>query len=236
MSLFAEVGVVVEPGSMEEAFLQLVPDAAALPAARGLRRRARDELGLPDEEAYRRALPVDEVWGIGPTSVERLHRAGWRTLADVSAAPLRRVVQVLGTTMGRRIHAVASGTEQNPVRAPGPRRSFSTQSSCHPPVTDEADRGLRLGQLTERLADRLDSAERYGSRLRIWALLADGDEISATGRLAAPTNAPGVLTAAALRLHRGLPDLAGRPVTLLGVSLDDLLPPHSPVPMQLPLP
>lgn len=153
-ALFRGVTTFVEPGSMEEAFLdveQVGLDPVA--TARGLRARARAELGLPvsmgvgttklmakvasrrakpdgmlvisrtEDRAVRRALRLEEVWGVGPAKVEALRQREWRTVGDLVPLDIRDLTPVVGTMVARRLAAVAAGLDDARVRVPGERRS-----------------------------------------------------------------------------------------------------------------
>ena len=112
MALFWRFAVQVEPGSMEEAFID-VGDTDPVAAATAIRRAARDELGLPvtvgvartkllaklasrrakpdgmlviteaEEGRLRPRLTIDELWGVGPTTTARLADAGVTRVAEL---------------------------------------------------------------------------------------------------------------------------------------------------------
>lgn len=186
-ALFHDLADRVEPGSVEEAFLGLDDDAdpAAVERARevavGLRRRARDEIGLPvsvgvgrtklmaklasrrakpdglvvvdprEEAALRPLLRLDELWGVGPATVGALHAAGFTTVADVAHLGEAGLRRYLGTAMARRVASVADGTDDREVRPRGPRRSASAERSL--------PRGTRAATTVHRaLADRVATA------------------------------------------------------------------------------
>lgn len=154
---------------------------AAAEVARTLRSRARAEVGLPvsvgvgrtklvAKLASRRAKPdglvvvdaeqeaglrprllLDELWGVGPATVEKLHAVGLRTVADLvplGEAGLRRV---LGTAMARRLASIADGTDDREVRAPGPRMSAAAERTLGRPTRSHA-------QVHAVLAERVASA------------------------------------------------------------------------------
>jgi DNA polymerase-4 len=153
-ALFRDLTPFVEPGSLEEAFLDVtLAGKEPVEEATTLRRPAREELGLPvsvgvgttklmakvasrrakpdgmvvisrrEDRALRRALRLDEVWGVGPAKVEALRRQGIRTVADLVDREVRDLSPIVGVMIARRLAAVAAGTDDASIKAPGERRS-----------------------------------------------------------------------------------------------------------------
>ncbi len=153
-ALFREITPFVEPGSIEEAFLDVgLAGKDPVEEAHTIRERARAELGLPvsvgvgttklmakvasrrakpdglvvigrrEDRALRRALRLEEVWGVGPGKVEALRRQGIRTVGDLVDREVRDLVPIVGTMVARRLAAVAAGTDEATIRTPGERRS-----------------------------------------------------------------------------------------------------------------
>lgn len=162
-ALFAEITAFVEPGSMEEAFLDV--EAVGLDpvrTARVLRRRAREEIGIPvsmgvgttklmakvasrrakpdgmvvisrtEDRVVRHALRLEEVWGVGPAKVQALRRQGWGTVGDLTTLEVGDLAPVVGTMIARRLAAVAAGLDDARVRVPGERRSAGASRTVTP--------------------------------------------------------------------------------------------------------
>ncbi|MCO1658914.1 Y-family DNA polymerase [Pseudonocardia humida] len=247
-ALLGEVAATVEPGSMEEAFLD-VPglawsDAADLGTA--LRARVRDELGLPvsvgvgrtkliaklasraakpdglrvvdpaTEARLRPALRVDRLWGVGARTLDRLRPHDVTTVADLARYSPDELCAMVGTAMGRRLHAVVTGTDDATVRVPGPRRSVSAQRVPVPPARHAAELRRLAATVAERLTAeglacrRLELADTRGARVGVVVLpeptaAVDAIVAAALSLLPAPVDARGLrLTAARLsRRERG---------------------------------
>jgi DNA polymerase IV len=160
-AVFRDVAAIVEPGSLEEAFLDMADardsDPHALAVA--LRARVRDEVGLPltvgaarskvlaklasraakpegvkvippeAERAFLDPLNVEDLWGVGPKTAGKLHRAGITTVAELARRSLANVSDILGKASGREVHALAAGRDLRPVQPPGPPRSFGASTA-----------------------------------------------------------------------------------------------------------
>jgi DNA polymerase-4 len=211
-------------------------------AAAGLRERIRDGVGLPvsigvgrtklmaklasraakpggivvttpgDEPAVRDALRIDELWGVGPTTRDRLADAGLHTVADLRTWSVAALAAVAGTAMGRRLYRIAAGTDDTELTPPPPRRSFSVKRSAPAPVAD----------LAATLAGRLRAAH-----LACHTLHMRQNGQHARARFDPPTNDPDVLARAVSRL-------VGRPATGAQLTVTDLVPDDRPA--QPPLP
>ena len=139
--VFERTTPIVEGISIDEAFL----DVGGLRRVSGepveiadrLRRRVRDEVGLPitvgvasskflakvasavakpdgllhvpvgEELAFLHPLPVERLWGVGPITAGKLHDRGIGTIGEVAGLPEAALVSILGPAAGRHLHALA---------------------------------------------------------------------------------------------------------------------------------
>jgi len=115
-------------------------------------------LEVPPEgvRAFLDPLPVGRLWGIGPVAEERLRRAGFFRIGDLARAEPRRLVELLGDSLGGHAAGLASGEDPRPVEPEREPVSYSEENTFE---RDVADR--------ERLAAViLDHAESVARRLR----------------------------------------------------------------------
>lgn len=253
-ALFHRFTPLVEPGSMEEAFLDVTgrDDGDPVALARTLREAARAEVGLPvsvgvgrtklmAKLASRRAKPdglvlvdaeleahlrprlrLDELWGVGPTTYEKLHATGLFAVADLDGLDVEDLAPVVGTSMARRLVSIARGTDDATIRLPGARRSVSASRSF--PATRTRSKVVSvLDACVERAVARvrgLDDPPRLPRRLEVLVRYDDGTTAVERAPLDAPTLDPAALrTAAGRLLERTAYDRDGRGVTMVGVTL-----------------
>lgn len=258
-ALFRRFTPLVEPGSMEEAFLDVTERDRGDPAgmAEALRAAARAEVGLPvsvgvartklfAKLASRRAkpdglvvvddaleahvrprLPLDDLWGVGPTTWEKLHAAGLFTVADLAGWEETRLKGIVSTAMARRLLSIRDGIDDATIRLPGPRRSVSATRSMRSTRTRSAVLAV-LGARVEAALARLDDDPREPHRIEVVVRFEDGVQLLERAALPVPTRDESMIcrVAEALLARTGWED-DGRGVTLVGLTLGLPAPPVS---------
>ena len=159
--IFEDTTPLVEGLSIDEAFL----DARGLERISGtpteiaqrLRRRVRDQVGLPitvgiartkflakvasavakpdgllrvapeAELDFLHPLPVESLWGVGKVTAAKLHARGIETVAEVARLGENALVSMLGKGSGRHLHALAHNRDPRRVRTGQRRRSMGSQ-------------------------------------------------------------------------------------------------------------
>jgi DNA polymerase IV len=159
--IFEDTTPLVEGLSIDEAFL----DARGLERISGtpteiaqrLRRRVRDQVGLPitvgiartkflakvasavakpdgllrvapeAELDFLHPLPVESLWGVGKVTAAKLHSRGIETVAEVARLGETALVSMLGKGSGRHLHALAHNRDPRRVRTGQRRRSMGSQ-------------------------------------------------------------------------------------------------------------
>jgi DNA polymerase-4 len=252
--IFHRFTPLVEPGSVEEAFLDVTGRDQGDPRglAVALRTAARAEIGLPvsvgvgrtklmAKLASRRAKPdglvvvdaelesrvrprlrLDELWGVGPTTYEKLHDAGLFVVSDLQGLDEDDLKRIVTTAMARRLLSIERGTDDATIRLPRARRSVSASRSL--PATRTRSKVVAvLDGCVDRAVTRvldLGAPPRLPGRLEVLVRYDDGAQVLERGRLDAPTLDRATLqAAAALLLERTAYERDGRGVTMVGVTL-----------------
>jgi DNA polymerase IV len=194
--VFDDTAPVVEGLSIDEAFLDVRgmerSVGAPLEIARTLRRRVREEVGLPitvgiartkflakvasgvakpdglllvppgDELAFLHPLEVERLWGVGPVTSRKLRALGISTVGQVAGLSEPVLVAILGRAAGRHLHALAHNRDPRSVDRGKRRRSIGAQRARGRRAFDLQDTDADLQALVDRVTRRMRRAGRVG--------------------------------------------------------------------------
>ncbi len=227
--LFARYAVAIEPGSMEEAFLDVNPQDAVAVAGR-IRTEVAAEIGLavsvgvgrtkliaklasrrakPDglvviagegERQLREQLRIADLWGVGTATRERLCDIGIHTLRDLDGFDLQQLAQVVGLAMARRLANIVLGTDDAAVHAPQPGRLISGERTVMPPSRSRTKVGEILTAATYSATERLLARGQLASRVEVLVRFDDHQTTTVRTALPIPTDKQKALQLAASEL------------------------------------
>jgi DNA polymerase IV len=256
--IFEDTTPLVEGLSIDEAFLDVrgMERIAGEPEemARRLRRRVREEAGLPisvgvastkhlakvasaaakpdgllvvpagRELEFLHPLPVERLWGVGPVTSQKLHKAGIATVGQVARLREPELVELLGRAAGRHLHALAHNRDPRRVRLRVRRRSMGTQHALgRRGPRSRAELDATLVALADRLCRRLRAAHRV---CRTVVLRLRFDDFSRATRsytlYEATAQTQTVLATARGLLAGAMPLIEKQGITLLGIALSNL--------------
>jgi DNA polymerase IV len=201
VSLFHDYTPRVERVSIDEAFLD-VAGAVHLfgeptEIADAIRRRVRDEIGLPlsvgvartkhlakvasqvakpdglvavdpdGETSFLDPLPIRLIWGVGPTTERRLHAAGIRTIGQLAKAGSPILGNLLGHATGAKLGALSANVDHRAVETPTRSKSMGAQAALG--RRDATPELIRetFGYLADRVAGRLRKANLAGRTVTV---------------------------------------------------------------------
>ncbi|MFI5045568.1 MAG: DNA polymerase IV [Acidimicrobiia bacterium] len=240
MEVFGDFTPLVERMSIDEAFLDvrgsvhLFGAPAEIGAA--IRRRVRDELGLPvsvgvattkhlakiasqvakpdglvvveagEELEFLDPLPVRLLWGVGPATGTRLEASGIRTIAELRATSPAVLEGMLGHAAGAKLGSLASNVDPRGVEADRRAKSIGAQSAF--PRRAPTDEVLRttLGFLADRVATRLRAKERAGRTVTVRVRFSGMRSVTRSTTLPEPLASTLTLTEVAVGLARAACD------------------------------
>ena len=194
--VFEDTAPLVEALSIDEAFLDVRgmerSVGTPLEIARTLRRRVRDEVGLPitvgvartkflakvasgvakpdglllvppDEElAFLHPLEVERLWGVGPVTSRKLHEVGISTVGEVARLDEGLLVALVGRAQGRQLYALAHNRDPRRVEIRRRRRSIGSQRARGRRPWTPGELDADLVALVDRVTRRMRKASRVG--------------------------------------------------------------------------
>jgi DNA polymerase-4 len=259
--VFEDTAPVVEALSIDEAFIDVRgmerSVGTPLEIARRLRRRVRDEVGLPitvgvartkflakvasgvakpdglllvppdDELDFLHPLDIERLWGVGPVTSRRLRDVG------IDEGML---IALVGRAQGRRLYALAHNRDPRRVETRRRRGSIGSQRARGRRPWTPGELDADVVALVDRITHRMRKARRVG---RTVVLRLRFDDFTRATRshtlLQATSSTETVLRTARELLGAAIPMLEERGVTLVGISvanLDDALPRQLALPLE----
>lgn len=234
MDILGDVTPAIQRISIDEAFLDVSGSLHLFgsPAhiAGLLRRRVRDEVGLPisvgaartkhlakiasqvakpdglvvvepdDERTFLDPLPVGLMWGVGPVAERRLAERGIHTIGDLARTPGPAVERVLGHAVGQRLSALALNDDPRRVASSPQARSVGAQSALGRRRSSPGLVREVLGHLAERVASRLRARDRAGRTVTVRVRFAAMRSVTRSVTLPEPIATTLTLTEVAERL------------------------------------
>jgi DNA polymerase IV len=213
----------VERLSIDEAFADVAgcthlfgPPAAI---AATIRRRVRDELGLPisvgvartkhlakiasqvakpdglvvvdpaTELAFLHDLPVELMWGVGPVTKARLNEIGVRTIGELAQTPGWSLEHLLGPAAGEKLRALAWNRDPRAIETHRRARSAGAQSAIGKKPAQERVFRPTLRHLADRIAARLRAKSLSGRTVTVRVRFADLRSVTRAMTLDAPISA-----------------------------------------------
>jgi DNA polymerase IV len=179
----------------------------------------------PDRElAFLHPLPIEQLWGVGAVTSRKLRTQGITTVAQVARLGEATLVLMLGRASGRHIHALAHNRDPRPVQVGRRRRSMGAQRSIGRKAKSSASVDAVLVALVDRLARRLRAAHRVCRTVVLRLRFDDLARVTRSHTLSEATaQTETILAAARALLTAATPIIQSRGVTLVGVSLTNLL-------------
>jgi DNA polymerase-4 len=212
----ARVGLPITVGVARTKFLAKVASAVAKPD--GL-------LVVPPERelAFLHPLPVERMWGVGPTTAGKLHELGIDTVGELAALSESALVAFLGRAAGRQLHALAHNRDPRRVQTGRRRGSMGAQRALGRSPTSIADVDSSLVALVDRVTRRMRMAGRAGRTVVLRLRFDDFSRATRSHTLPRATaGTQAILGSARGLLTAAVPLIEQRGITLVGVAVGNL--------------
>lgn len=181
---------------------------------------------VPEDEviAFLHPLPVEQIWGVGEATAERLHRLGLATVRDLANTPRATLQRALGDAQGAQLFDLAWGRDERSVLAREPaEHSVGSQETFGRDTDDPGRVVTEILRMADRTAGRMRAQEMVGRTVTLSVRFADFTTITRTGTLRAYTDRTNDIYAEALRLFEGL-HLQRARIRRVGVRVEKLVP------------
>jgi len=249
-AIFADYTSLIEPLSLDEAYLDVSGVDSARAVAEQIRARIKVELGLtasagvsynkfiaklasdqnkPDGlcvitpangPRFVESLPVSRFHGVGPKTAERMKALGIETGADLKAQSIQFLKAHFGS-FADYLFGAARGMDDRPVRANRILKSVGAERTFFTDMTDPKALADSLENVLEALMVRLERSGASGRTVTLKVKFSDFRTITRARSFAAPINDRASIAAAGQALLAALcPVPLG--VRLLGLTLSAL--------------
>ena len=234
VSVFHDFTPRVERVSIDEAFLDVAGAVhlfgAPTEIADSIRRRVRDEIGLPlsvgvattkhlakvasqvakpdglvavdpgRERDFLAPLPIRLIWGVGPTTERRLQEAGIFTIGQLASAGSPILDRLLGQTTGAKLAELSANVDERTVDGPARSKSMGAQAALGRREASPAVVRETLGFLADRVAGRLRKANLAGRTVTVRVRFPQLRSVTRSVTLCDPISTTLTLTEVAERL------------------------------------
>jgi DNA polymerase-4 len=212
----AEVGLAVTVGVARTKTLAKMASRAAKPD--GLLVVAADR-----EREFIDPLPVESLWGVGPSTARSLHELGVRRVGEITAMPVSALATAVGRHAAEHLHNVALCRDARRVRAGRSRRSIGSQSAF--PGGSRTPPEVILSEVVDRVTRRMRKSQRIGRTVILRLRFADFKRATRSRTLRRATSAHAtILLAAQTLLAEATPMIRSRGLTLVGIAVTNLEP------------
>ena len=178
---------------------------------------------LGSELAFLHPLPVERLWGVGRVTSGRLRGHGITTVRQVAALDEQALIEIVGRSTGRQLHALAHNRDPRPVRRRARRRSIGAQHALGRRARAPAEIQAALMTLVDRVGRRLRAAHRACRTIVLRLRFDDYNRATRSRTLAeATTRTATILGVARSLLEAARTLVARRGLTLIGVAVTNL--------------
>lgn len=246
-SIFHDYTDLVEPLSLDEAFLDVSHTRSATIVAREIKARISAETGLTASAGisvnkmlakiasdYRKPdglfvipptqidefvanLPIERFFGIGEVTAEKMHRLGIRTGADLRQWDEMELVRHFGKA-GRSYYGYARGIDTREVMPNRVRKSLGAETTFEEDTDDRGQLLVELSAVREEVWSRLMRHEFKGKTVVLKLKFDNFRQITRSKTLFTPVDSAETLRQVSEELLRAV-DFHGRKIRLVGLTV-----------------
>ncbi len=106
------------------------------------------------ELAFLHPLDVGMLWGVGPVTLEKLHRLALRTVGDVAACDQRVLAAALGDGLAEHLHDLSRAIDDRAVEPDRETKSIGSEETFADDIADAAALRRQVLRMAENVARR----------------------------------------------------------------------------------
>ena len=111
-----------------------------------------------DEQRFLDPLPVQRLWGVGPVTLDKLHRIGIHHVSDFTVVGGSLLASALGAGQARHLLGLSKGIDDRPVEPEREAKSISHEETYSTNKYEHVELQRELVRLADAVASRLRSA------------------------------------------------------------------------------
>jgi DNA polymerase-4 len=170
-------------------------------------------------------LPVERLWGVGPRTLDKLHRIGIRRVVDFAAVDPSVLATALGPGSARHLLALSRGVDDRAVEPEREVKSIGHEETFASDCVDGDEARSHVVRLADAVATRLRRSGVGGRTLSLKLRFSDGfHTITRSTTHHEPVDQAHVIVELLGPILEGIDVSPG--VRLLGVSASNLAPVH----------
>jgi len=178
------------------------------------------------EQQFLDPLPIERLWGAGPTTCRSLRLLGVQTIGDLA----RLSVNVLTAKLGRQgeaLHLLASGIDEREVETAQDLKSIGNEETFAEDLLDTDKARQELLALATKVGGRLRHKATLGRTISLKVKYSDFQQITRSTTLIDPVDDGTIIYRVCCSLLEKT-EVGRRSVRLLGVTMSNLCDPAAP--------
>lgn len=254
MEIFLDYTDLVEPLSLDEAYLDVTSNHINMPSAtiiaRQIKKRILDTTGLtasagvsvnkflakiasdynkPDglfvvtaelAEAFVESLKIEQFWGVGKVTAEKMHRLGIKTGADLKQRSEAELVWHFGKA-GHTYYQNARAVDTRRVTPDRIRKSIGAENTFMTDLEDREELTLQLREIAEEVWRRVSKRDFYGRTITLKVKYADFEQITRSRTMTGFVTDFSVFWETAHELLTGV-DSSEKKIRLMGLTIGNI--------------
>jgi len=169
------------------------------------------------EIAFLHPLDVGMLWGVGPVTLEKLHRIGLKSVGDVAACEFRVLQLAIGEGAAQHLRELSNAVDDRPVEPEHETKSIGSEETFSDDVTDARELRKLLLRMADNVARRCRDNELRARTVTLKIRFGDFSNMTRSRTLMAPVDTSQAVMSV---LDELLPDVdVSMGVRLAGVSV-----------------